>query len=193
MDRFRAWLTGATEQFDAMRPRDRWLATGLVSSLALVLAGAVVFGAYSLVQDARSRLDIAKERLLDVTELAAEQEVLAARLQAVEARMDRFNPSQVATYVESWATQAGVKPQLKEVRETSSATVGEYRERDYRIELDDADLTNVIRFLYAMETAPFPVRVRTASFKSRKDRRAESMVIDLSVDLVTYSRDNGEG
>jgi len=193
MDRIRQMLADASEQFDAMRHRDRWLATGLAATLAVLLAAAVVFGAYSLVEDARSRLDIARERLADVTDLAAEQEVLAAKLQAVEARMERFNPSQVATYVESWATQSGVKPQLKEVRETSSTTVGEYKERDYRIELDDAQLPNVVKFLYAMETAPFPVRVRTASFKSRKDRRAETTVIDLTVDLVTYSRDNGEG
>lgn len=193
MDRIRQMLAGASEQFDAMRPRDRWLATGLAATLALLVAVGIVFGAYSLVQDARSRLEVARERLADVSELAAEQETLAAQLSAVEARMDKFNPSQVATYVESWATQSGVKPQLKEVRETSSTTVGEYRERDYRIELDDASLPNIIKFLYAMETAPFPVRVRTASFKARKDRRAETTVIDLTVDMITYSRDNGEG
>ncbi len=193
MDRIRQAMAWANEQLEAMSPRDRLLFTALVSGLGVALAAAIVFGAYNLVQDANSRLSVARDRFVDAQDLADEQAVLAAKLAAAEARMDQFDPSQAATYVERWAQEAGVADNLKEVRETATAAVGAFRERDYRVELDDALLPNVVKFLYALESAPFPVRVRNATFKARSDRKSEQRLMDVELEVVTYSRDEGEG
>lgn len=193
MERLQQAYAWANEQLDAMSRRDRMLLTGLVSGLALLIALFILRSAYGVVEDANSRLAVARERLVDVRDLVEDQRGLAKRIAAVEAQMERFDPSQTATYVERWAQETGVAQNLKEVRERGSNIVGAYRERDYRVELDKADLKSVLRFLHAIETAEFPVRIRTASLKARDDRRVEMRMIDLDIEIVTFSRDRGEG
>lgn len=192
-DRIRATLASLREQIDTLSPRDRMLATGLIAVVALAFAGLVVWGARGLVEDAVSRLEVAHARLDEVRGDVATQRVLAARLAAAEERMAQFKPSQMNTYVEGWATASGVLAQLKEVRETGTEVVGGYRERAYRVELDDADLPGVVKFLYAIETAPFPAKVRNATFNARDDRRNETRVIDLELEVVTYAIAEEEG
>ena len=50
--------------------------------------------------------------------MSAEYATLDGRIRAAEARMATFRPTQVNTYLESWATEAGVSDSLSKVSET---------------------------------------------------------------------------
>lgn len=189
MDRIEAWLDRVVEAIEDLSSRDRKLALGLLALAALLLVGGTAFGLKSLIDDRASRVVAVKEHLVEAQDLATEYELLKAKLGDVETRMGQFKASQVSTYLEGWAGTAGVLPTLKEVRETGAESVGAYRKRTYRVEFAEAELGGLVKFLHAVETSPYPMKVRSARFKA-KDRREERPV-DLQLELVTFSREEG--
>lgn len=188
-DRIEALLDRVVEAVEDLPPRDRKLALALLALAAFVLVGGAAFGLKSVIDDRASRVVAVKDHLVEAQDLATEYELLKAKLGDVETRMGQFKASQVSTYLEGWAGTAGVLPTLKEVRETGAETVGAYRKRTYRVEFADADLAGLVKFLHAVETSPYPMKVRSARFKA-EDRR-EERPIDLQLELVTFSREEG--
>jgi type II secretory pathway component PulM len=189
MDRIRELRARLSEQLEALSTRDRNLFTGLVLGVATVFVGLVTWSLLGVLDDRASRVRTAKDNLNTAQELATEHAILAAKVAAAEARMGEFRPTQVNTYVESWASEAGVLAGLKEVRETSSQTVGTFRERDYRVDIQGIPLDGVVRFLYRVETSPYPIKVRAARFKVRDPRRERTL--DLDLELSTFSKEEG--
>lgn len=189
MNRLTALLDRIVETIEDLSPRDRRIALALVGIVVVLFVGGITWGLQGVLSDRASRVRVAKEHLVEAQDLAAEYEGLALRLGDVEARMGQFKPSQINTYVEGWAGAAGVLPMLKEVRETGAETVGDYRKRDYRVEIQEAPLEGLVRFLHAVETSPYPIKVRSAHLKarSRKDERP----LDLQLELVTFAKEEG--
>lgn len=187
MDRFTSFLDRVVEAIEDLSQRDRRIALILLSLVTLVLLGGVTWGLQSVLADRASRVVAVKDHLIEAQDLGAEYEQLAARLGDVEARMGQFKPTQVNTYLEGWANASGVV--IKEVRDVGAEEVGGYRKRDYRVEIMDAELSALVKFVHAIETSPYPIQVRTARFKA-KDRK-EGRPLDLQLELVTFSR--GEG
>lgn len=189
IERFEELRERLQEQYEALSPRDQLLALGLVSGLALVLAAMFTFSLHNVVVDKASRVRAAKDNLEIALDMAVEHGVLSGKIAAAEARMQTFRPSQVNTYLETWANNAGVLSGLKKVQETGTDAVGNYKERSYQVDVQRAELEGLVRFLYAIETSPYPVRVKQASFHVVESR--DERLLDLNLELVTYAKDGG--
>ncbi|MCB9665920.1 MAG: type II secretion system protein M [Alphaproteobacteria bacterium] len=188
-ERIRAGRTYLSEQFEAMPPRDRWLAVALAGMVALVLVGGVTYVIKTAQDERASQVTAAKENLRDVQGMAEDYALLTARLEAAEARMGQFRAGQINTYISQWAAQAGLSTNLQGIREGSTRVVGGFRERTYTVEINDGELGGLVRFLYALETSPYPIRVHNASFKAQ-DRR-DARPIDLDLELRAYTKEEG--
>jgi hypothetical protein len=175
-----------SEQLEAMSTRDRNLATGLAAGLVLLLAGAMTWSLQSMIADHASRVVLAKQNLMSVREMALEYEDLQARLAAAEEGMGAFQADSMSTYLDTWAAQAGVS--LRNVQETDAAVVGNFKERDFRVEVERAELGGVLQFLHAIETSPYLIKVRSANFKVKEVKRERT--IDLDLDLRTFSKED---
>lgn len=186
MDRIQQLREAFREQLEAMSPRDRNLLVGLIAGIALLVVGLITWNLKSVIQDQASRVVVAKENLALAQDLAQDYADLEARILAAEARMGEYNPQAVATYLETWARSAGVDAGFK-IDKTSASTVGAYKEQGYRVDVQRSSLPGILSFLYAIETSPYPIRVRSSRFKviDTKDDR----FIDLGLELVAYSKE----
>lgn len=186
MERLRALRAGLEEQFEAMSTRDRNLATLLVVIVVVVIVGGITWSLKSAIDDKASRVRTAKENLIDAQDLAADYALLTARIEAAEDRMGEFRQQQFSTYVEEWATESGIE--VKKVDPLGTQTLGEYKERDYRVDISRQPLPNLLSFLFRVETAPYPIRVRTAQFKVVEDREL-GRILDADLEIATYGRE----
>lgn len=191
MDRLRAFLDNLRDQFEAMTPRDRTLATALVATITLGFAGGVTWYLKGVLNDLAASVISAKADLAHTQEMSGEYSVVAAKLKAAETRMGAFHSNQVRTYLEDWAKGVGMLPQLKEVKEVGTETQGSYRQRDYHVEIDNAELGSIVEFLYSVETSPYPIRVKAAKF--RADGVGDSRTLDVGLDLITFDKPEGGG
>ncbi len=189
MNRISGWLDRLVEAIEDLSVRDRRIALVLVALVVLFVVGGTTWGLQSVLADRAQRVRLAKEDLIEAQDLADEYEGLALRLGDVDARMQQFKAGQMNTYLEGWAGTAGIGSSLKGSRETGSDTVGDYRKREYRVEIQDASLDGIVKFVHAIETSTHPIKVRSARFKSK--RRKDETVLDLQLDLVTFAREEG--
>ncbi|MGC6494242.1 MAG: hypothetical protein ACON5B_15520 [Myxococcota bacterium] len=185
MDRIRTVLANLREQVDAMSPRDRSLFAGLVALLGLVLVGLFTWSLQSVIDDRASRVVLAKENLGDVQAMAVDLVGLDAKLKVAEAKMSNFKPQLIPTHLEEWAKRASVP--LKRSEETGSQVQGQYRELMYTVEVEDASLEGLVKFLYAIETSEFPIEVDTVEFDAKTVRQERSM--SLHLELRAYSKE----
>jgi hypothetical protein len=176
------------EQLETMSPRDRMLALVLVCGVALSFVGGVTWFLHGILEDKASRVRTAKENLAQVEEMGAQYTTLRAKIDAAEKRMGEFRSGQVNTYLENWANQTGVGTGLRQVKPGETQSVGDYKESEYRVDVQQADLDGIIKFLYAIETSPYPIRVKAAQFSVTG---GNNRFIDLGLELLTYEKEGG--
>ncbi|MCB9680367.1 MAG: hypothetical protein H6733_02770 [Alphaproteobacteria bacterium] len=189
MDRIRHLQARAVEIYEALGSRERLQLAIVLLLFGTLFVGLITWQLRTTINDRASRVRSAKENLVQAQEMAAEYSVLQARLQAAEARMGQFKPSQMNTYLERWATGAGVQPNMRIQPIGEPSVVGSFKEQSVRVQLDDVLLEGLVDFLYAVETSPYPIRVRTAKFKATEKR--DERFIDLDMELVAYTKEEG--
>jgi hypothetical protein len=189
MDRIRALQASISEQLEAMSARDRNLLTLLICMVTLVVVGGITYSLQGVLQDRATRVVEAKRHLVEAQGLAGEYAVLRGRIDAAEARMGTFSPGKVNTYLEQWATEAGVVSGFRSSNERGKRQVGDYTERDHDARLQRSELPGVLKFLYLIETSPYPLEISNAKFKviQTKDDR----FIDLDLGLKSMAKENG--
>lgn len=171
-------------QYDDLSPRDRRLAIALAVLVVVSLVSFYTLTLHRIIADRASRVAEAKLQLGQAIEMATIYGELAGKVEAAEAQMANFQPTQVNTYLERWAATAGVSEGLRGVRETGKQSVGDYTETDYRVEVQRTDLDGIVRFLHAIETSPYPIKVRAATFNTIEAQGERK--IDLGLDLAVY-------
>ena len=176
------------EQYEALSARDQALALALVVGVALVAALGFSWFLHGIIEDRGSRVRSAKADLTEAMELAVEHQRLQAKISAAESQMGEFRPSHVNTYLEGWADEAGVGAGLR-VQEVGSEVVGLYKERTYRVNVQRAELSGVVKFLLKIENSKYPIRIKNSTFRAVDAR--EARFLDLSLELVTFAKEGG--
>jgi hypothetical protein len=184
--RLSAWFN---DELDRLPARQRHIALGVVSLLAVLFVGVITWKLQGVIADRASRVILAKENLVAAQALAVEHQALAEKIAAAEARIGPFKPDSMNTYLETWATQTGVASNLKNIQPRESKTVGDFLERDFRVDVEQAELSSLLRFLHMIEVSDYPIKVRSAEFRVREFKRER--VLDLSLDLETFSKEEG--
>jgi predicted phage gp36 major capsid-like protein len=176
------------EQVQTMSARDRKLALGLVVGLVLVALGGATYGLHAMLVDQSTRVEAAVGNLRDARDLAAQYAALRGKIDAAETKMASFRPNQLGTYLETWAKDAGVHEGLRAPSESGSQSVGAYKEREYRVELQEVTLEGATRLLHAIESSPYPVLVRSAAWAGVNAKDGPRK-INLRLQVVTFARD----
>ncbi|MFM2161313.1 MAG: hypothetical protein RLZZ383_825 [Pseudomonadota bacterium] len=176
------------EQVQTMSSRDRKLALGLVVALVFAALAGATYGLHRALVDQASRVEAAVGNLRDARDLAAQYAALRGKIDAAESKMASFRPTQLGTYLETWAQDAGVREGLRAPSESGSQTVGAYKEREYRVELQEVTLEGALRLLHAIETSPYPILVRSAAWAAVNAKDGPRK-INLRLQLVTFARD----
>jgi len=174
-----------SEQLDSMTPRDRNLATGLVVGLAILIVGGITMYLQGMLADVSSRVSSLDGNVVMVQAMRAELDDTKAMIQARRSAVEEQGKVQVTAFVEKVAQDTEVSEQLKSVKPGSAEIVGEFKQTEYTLSLKQMELEAALRFLYALETAEYPIAVRKAELKTQKVR-GERM-INLDLDVVTFS------
>lgn len=185
MDRLRGLLASLSDQFESLKPRDRWAAVGLVLFVGFVINLGALWWFRGVNNDAAATVRNAKQDLVSAQDMAAEYSLLKARIESAEARMGQFRANQMNTYLETWATNAAVNETLR-VRPGNPQSVGDYTATSYTVEIDRVPLDGILSFLYAIETSPYPIKVQSAKFRVEERRDDRQMSVDLEV--IAYTK-----
>lgn len=172
-------------QLDALSPRDRKLLVGLVLFMMLVFVGIVLWGLNSLLDDKASRVRTAKESYATVLELDADFQRAAAAFATHEDRLRQYSHQPVTAWVEDLAKKHGVDTALSAVREKNAEEVGDLVQTRYTVEIKKSPQEPLYRFLYDLETSPFPARVEQATFKVATVKKER--LLDLTLEIVVLS------
>ncbi|MEO0602072.1 MAG: hypothetical protein AAF211_11595, partial [Myxococcota bacterium] len=88
----------------------------------------------------------------------------------------------VPAWVEELANRHSLSEQLRKVDALSSEPLGDTMQRThYKVEIQRAPQEELYRFLYDLETSPFPASISEANFKVV--RRRNEKLMDLTLDL----------
>jgi len=190
MEERRTALQALVDQFDAMSSRDRNLLTGLAMFMAVVVVGLITWILLGMLDNEAARVREAKENLAVIQILKEDYLVEASRIDAAEAKLKEYGDQAVSAFVEQIALREGVAEGLTAVPEVSREVVGSIRTTGYKMELKRVSLQGAVGFLHSLETSEFPIRVKSASFKTVMVRREK--LIDMNLELLAYSFEGGE-
>jgi hypothetical protein len=172
-------------QLDALSPRDRKLLAVLVLFFVGVAMLLFWWMLHSQLETKASRVRSAKEALVAVRELDGEYQAAAAKFSAEKGRLEEYSHQPVTAWVEEVAKKHQLETNLAAVRQQSAQEVGDIVQTRYTVELKKAAQEPLYRFLYDLETSPFPARVEQAAFKTATVRKER--VMDLTLELVVLS------
>ncbi len=149
-----------------MTPRDRALLLGLLLSL---YAGLIVGGFWlsqSILGDLRSRVATREAAMVRLEEMEAGLVRNSAKVEEIEDLLRNNATQDLPSFVEKAAAKLGLGANLKAVRAKGATTEGNLEERSYTIELERVTLAQMTDLLFELETAGFPLRIRTTRLKT---------------------------
>lgn len=190
MEERRTALRAIGDQLEAMSSRDRNLLAGTAMFMAVVVVGLITWTLLGLLDNEAARVREAKENLAVIQLLKEDYLVEAARIEAAEAKLKEYGAQAVTAFVEQIALREGVAEGLTAVPEVSREVVGSIRTTGYKMELKKVSLQGAVGFLHSLETSEFPIRVKSATFKTVLVRREK--LIDMNLELLAYSFEETE-
>ncbi len=175
-------LAAVERQLELLSARDRMLLVGLVLFFAVLLVGGYWYMLYGMLERKAEEVREANETLVLVQELKVELDQHRARFEAQEDRIRSNSNRPVTAWVEELANRHSLSEQLRKVDEMSSEPLSDTMQRThYKVEINRAPQEELYRFLYDLETSPFPASVSEANFRVVRSRNDKLM--DLTLDL----------
>lgn len=167
-----------------LSPRDRALLLGLVGAglLAVLVGGAMALS--SSLRGQRERLEERELQLRQVSELTAEHASAEAQIEAIEARIREHEGTDLQAFLEKAGKSVGISDRLNAVREKSSSTQGTLEDRLYSVTLTKLTLSEYTSFLYEIEGAGYPLKIRSTKVKRRA--RGEEVTLDVDMDISAF-------
>lgn len=188
MDRLRVLLSERLERLQdlltGLSPRDRALLLGMIGAgLVAVLIG----GAWGLSSSLRSQKDRLLERQTQLTQvqaLTAEHAAAQAKIEEIEQKIREHADTDLQAFLEKAGRNAGISDRINAVREKSSTVQGNLEDKLYSVSLSKLTLSEYSSFLYEMESAGYPLKVRTTKVKRRV--KGEEVTLDVDMDISSF-------
>ena len=159
--------------------RERVMVAFAVVAVVLVAAW---LGAVEPYQGAMERLDSQMRNrsnsLVEVKGLQQEISRLRQQLSQVSGRKAMEGP--LFSYVETLTDQAGIRDRLLSMRPQQASQQGNYRQQLVELKLEKLSLSQLVRFLYAIEYSGQGVQVKSMRIKRRFEDNS-SLDVNLSV------------
>lgn len=168
----------------SMTPRDRLLSIGLVTTTLLIL----FFGAIFLMSKSLSSLEenyAQKEYdLSQIILMKAERSEIMARSAEIEVKLREYSSTDLSAFLEQSAKKVSIQNKLNFVRETSVDSDGVLEEKRYSVSLSNLSQEEVAKFLYAIETSGYPLKIRSCNMKTRKKKGEKSL--EMTLDIAAF-------
>ncbi len=173
-------------QFNQLSQRERGiLIAGALTIVLLVL----LFGIVAPYRAAMERLDskiVSRQRQLgEVRQLSNQYRQLQQQLTASERRLASGGDFSLLSFVEAASVRLAGRDSLVSMRPQPAATIEGFREETVEVKLEKIRLHQLIQLLYAADTAPAPMLVKTLRVKTRFDDRN---LLDVVVTFASYRR-----
>lgn len=169
-----------------LTPRDR---VALSIGTAVVLVTALVFGVIAPYRSALSSLDtkIARRQtqVQEVANLGAEYRKLQRQLNEAEGRLSRNQNFSLFTFLEAAVGRVATKENLVYMRPQPPVSKEGYREESVEIKLEKLRLDQLVRFLYAVESAEAWLQVKNLRVRTRFDNKS---LLDAVMTVSSYGR-----
>lgn len=175
-------------QIEQLPPRSRRLLGILLILLGIVWMGGLWWWTSSSLagqeEDLNSRNKTLQQLQLKQVQYRKAEELIASAEQRLGSQ--KQNPS---TFIETKASEHGVRDMLRSIDKVSSEEKGSLKETRYRVSLQKAPLEGTIELVHDIETAGF-MTTENVSYKSqfvKGDR-----MITSTIDLIAYELIKGK-
>lgn len=178
-----------------MAPRDRGLLLGLVVLATLAVVGGGAWWMHGTIGGLESRVDSRADTLHLLKVMASEHEAAVAQSDEIKAKLKEHSGSDMSSFLEQAAKNSGVADRLNQVREKSVTTNGVLEEKLYAVALSQLSTEEMSNFLFEVETAGYPLQIRTFKVKSRTRKGDKTLNLDMDIAafrVVEEEADAGE-
>lgn len=188
MERLRELLNTRLERLQDMlsglSPRDRKLLLGMVAFLLVAVVGGGAYALNRALHAQRDRLDERQSQLMQLEAMLAEHGANAAQIGAIEDRIRAHADTDLQAFVEQAGKEVGISDRITGVREKPGTTTGDLEDRLYTVTLTRLTLDEYSNFLFEVEGAGYPLKVRTTKIKRRA--RGEEITLDVDMDISAF-------
>lgn len=167
-----------------MKPRDRLLLSGVVSTLILSIVLGVGLGMRSSLAGMHNELATEKTRFVQVKELALQYARDAERVVVLEASLNEHKGKDLSAFLEQAASKAQAGDSLTAVTPTSTSTIGSLEQKNYTANLRKVTLEQALEFLYEAEGKGYPLKIQSANIKVG---RGSPKLLTLNLEVATYA------
>jgi general secretion pathway protein M len=161
------------------------IAVGAVAVLATVLYLGVIAPYRSALSLLDSKITYRQRQIREVESLRRELLVLQQRQTVAEARLDKDMNFSLFPFVEGVVGQVAAKENLVSMRPQPPATRENIVEESVEVRLEKIRLDQVIRLLYAVDTADALLQVKNLRLKTRFDDRR---LFDATMTVAAFGR-----
>ncbi len=152
--------------------RDR---LALIIGAVVVSLTALIFGVIVPYQESMDRLDsrisLRQQQIREIQVLQQEYRALQRQIAEAENRLARSRNFSLFSFVEGTTAQVATKENLIYMRPQPTVTQDGYREESVEIRLDRLQLDQLVRFLYAVDSAEGYLQVKNLRVRTRFDDR----------------------
>ena len=172
------------ELLEGLTPRDRALLLGLIGVAVVALTGGVVWWMNRSLDEQGRRLADRAEMLQTVQQLSATYAADQQTAQEIEEKIRAFEGTDLPAFMEQAASRAELSDHLDGVKGKPPSTDGALEDTPYTVSLSNLSTEDLASFLYEIETAGYPLKVRTTTVRVRT--RAGEKVLSVDLDVSAF-------
>lgn len=190
-------LAPLRQRFDdlvaTLSPRDRRLLMGMIFMWYVAMVAVVWWLATGRVDAARAEVSEREKMVKNLMLSASAFSETADQVERIERALKENGDKDLSVFMEQSAEKVGISSNLQ-VRPKEEREEGDLLEKMYAIEISKITLQNLSDFLYEVETAGYPMKIR--SMKTKTVTAAGSKVLNVTLEVASYryaATPGGEG
>ncbi len=134
--------------------------------------------------------------LMNIQRISMEYMTNLEKAEEIAAQLETHRNTPLTSFIEKSAKKVGIqRDRLDSIRDKNATVEGDLEEKMYSVQLSKLTLDDALSFLYEIETAKYPLQIRSARMKTTK--LSGDKVIRLTLDLAGFrlvgETDGGEG
>jgi len=176
--------------FLGLQPKEQIVAlvvTGVVALLIIILPISL---ASSKISGLEKSISTGRDKINDVARELEEYNKAKSRLNSVEGQLRSGFDTSIATTIENFASQSGMKDNVDSIKEKAAVPSEIYDEAAVDVRISRVTLGQLVDFLYKIESDKSRVlRIKQLQIKPRYDNRS---LVDVSFQVSTFKL-SGEG
>lgn len=172
------------DQLASMSERDRRLLLGLVVFALVAIVGGGIWLMGSKLDELESKVADRHETLRRLETYAAEYAESKAQAEAIARRIAEHEGTDLSAFLEQVGARTQVGDRLDSVRQKSTNDDGDLVESVYAVKLSKLTQAELAEFLYEVESAGYPLRIRSLTVKSRK--RGGEVTLNVDMDISAF-------